>query len=312
MASLLETAASNAVVAVVLALVVFAVARGLRKPALAHGLLIVVLLKFLTPSIIAIPLPAWWPTSLGLEVACSSTEAAARSRVDESISTGPQALAEPGWQASPQVGLPGPAGREPAYGMGPSAGTSLDFGAAGERKAQAAHSGQPVAAPVPVTLLEPRGEPRAIGWVLSRAVAILMWVWLAGSLAAFTLATVRVYQFRRVMRWATPASAAIQEEAIQIARRIGLRDCPRVWLVPGAVSPMLWAIFGHARLLFPSRLLEGLAPAARRALLLHELAHLRRRDHWVRLLEATATILYWWHPVVWWARREIQAAEETC
>jgi WD40 repeat protein/beta-lactamase regulating signal transducer with metallopeptidase domain len=141
---------------------------------------------------------------------------------------------------------------------------------------------------------------------------ILIWVWLAGTLAAFTLSAVRVHRFRRAMRWATPASAAIQQEAAQIARRIGLRDHPRVWLVSGAVSPMLWAIFGHTRLLFPSRLLEDLAPVARRALLLHELAHLRRRDHWVRLLEATATILYWWHPVVWWARREIQAAEETC
>jgi hypothetical protein len=54
MASLLETAASNAVVATVLALVVFPVARGLRRPALAHGLWIVVLAKFLTPSLIAI------------------------------------------------------------------------------------------------------------------------------------------------------------------------------------------------------------------------------------------------------------------
>ena len=47
MVSLLETAASNAVVATALAVLVFPVARGLRKPALAHGLWIVVLAKFL-------------------------------------------------------------------------------------------------------------------------------------------------------------------------------------------------------------------------------------------------------------------------
>ncbi|HMC65547.1 MAG TPA: M56 family metallopeptidase, partial [Gemmataceae bacterium] len=47
-------------------------------------------------------------------------------------------------------------------------------------------------------------------------------------------------------------------------------------------------------------------------LLTHELAHLRRSDHWVRGLEFLATGLYWWHPVVWWARREIREAEEQC
>src|SRR5262249_21456549 len=50
----------------------------------------------------------------------------------------------------------------------------------------------------------------------------------------------------------------------------------------------------------------------RATLLAHELAHLRRRDHWVRGLELLATGLYWWNPVVWWARRELRAAEEEC
>src|SRR5262249_44382975 len=43
-----------------------------------------------------------------------------------------------------------------------------------------------------------------------------------------------------------------------------------------------------------------------------ELAHLRRRDHWVRHLEFVVTVLYWWQPVLWWVRREIQEAEEQC
>jgi beta-lactamase regulating signal transducer with metallopeptidase domain len=75
---------------------------------------------------------------------------------------------------------------------------------------------------------------------------------------------------------------------------------------------MLWALTGEASVLFPFGLLERLSPEARRTLLLHELAHLRRGDHWVRLVEAAVTALYWWHPVVWWARREIRIAEEAC
>ena len=48
------------------------------------------------------------------------------------------------------------------------------------------------------------------------------------------------------------------------------------------------------------------------ALVAHELAHFRRRDHWVRWLEAVVLAVYWWHPVAWWARRGLRAAEERC
>jgi hypothetical protein len=38
----------------------------------------------------------------------------------------------------------------------------------------------------------------------------------------------------------------------------------------------------------------------------------RRRDHWTRGLELLAVALFWWHPVAWWARRNLRAAEESC
>ena len=50
----------------------------------------------------------------------------------------------------------------------------------------------------------------------------------------------------------------------------------------------------------------------RSALLAHELAHLRRRDHWIRPLELIAIALYWWFPVFWWMRQALHEAEEQC
>src|SRR5262249_57436236 len=44
----------------------------------------------------------------------------------------------------------------------------------------------------------------------------------------------------------------------------------------------------------------------------HELAHWRRRDHWVRWLELAALTLYWWCPLVWWAKEQLQQSEEEC
>jgi bla regulator protein blaR1 len=62
----------------------------------------------------------------------------------------------------------------------------------------------------------------------------------------------------------------------------------------------------------PRRLWDRLDPDQRQTLLLHELAHLRRRDHWVRCLELGVTILYRWHPSAWWARVTLREAEEQC
>lgn len=136
--------------------------------------------------------------------------------------------------------------------------------------------------------------------------------WLGGAVLWAAWAALHVARFRRVLRLACLAPGHLQDEAEALARRMGLRRCPPVWLVPGSVSPMVWALGRSPCLLFPSGLLERLDGDGRAALLAHELAHVRRRDHWVRLLELAATGLYWWHPVLWWARRELHEAEEQC
>jgi hypothetical protein len=126
------------------------------------------------------------------------------------------------------------------------------------------------------------------------------------------VAAVRLRRFRHLLLHARPASATLQAEAESLAQRLGLTHAPGVWLVPGVVSPMLWAVGRAPRLLVPAGLLGRLGDEQRAALLLHELAHLRRRDHWVRWLELVVMALYWWLPLIWWARRALQEAEEEC
>ena len=75
---------------------------------------------------------------------------------------------------------------------------------------------------------------------------------------------------------------------------------------------MLWAGGGQPRILFPTDLLARLDEGAVSTLLTHELAHYRRGDHRVRLLEFLASGLFWWHPVIWLARRELEISEEKC
>jgi len=84
-----------------------------------------------------------------------------------------------------------------------------------------------------------------------------------------------------------------------------------VHLVADAISPMI-SLFGGTRLLLPEQLWSRLDEGSRRTILYHELAHLARRDHWVRLCAFLIGAMYWWHPVVWWVRRQLDEEAEHC
>ncbi len=116
-----------------------------------------------------------------------------------------------------------------------------------------------------------------------------------------------------MIRSARPAPAELRERIGRVAERLGLRNIPVACLLPVRMSPMVWVpLAGPPHLVLPEELWGLLDATQQDAILAHELAHLKRRDHWVRRLEALACGLYWWDPVAWWARREVERAEERC
>ena len=136
--------------------------------------------------------------------------------------------------------------------------------------------------------------------------------WTLGAVCWFAVQTIRILRFGFSLRTAQLAPAGVQCQTRELAGLIGLRNTPQVWLVGGTCSPSLWAVGCRARLLFPRDLLDRIDLDSRATLIVHELAHFQRLDHWVRLLELVVTGLFWWHPVVWLARQQIELAEEQC
>ena len=114
----------------------------------------------------------------------------------------------------------------------------------------------------------------------------------------------------RVCRGPTPRKWIVREARL-IARRLRLRRVPEIVMVRNNISPMVWC-GARPRLLLPMKLWRELDRTGRRAILCHELAHLRRRDHWVRWVELTVGALYWWHPVIWWVRHRIHEEADSC
>jgi len=171
----------------------------------------------------------------------------------------------------------------------------------GDEKPQETYQG------APMTVIAKRPAPPR----LSRAVWLLI-IWSAGSGLCLLIIGLRVRRFSSLLRFADPADAHVQMLARALSSRVGITKCPRVWFVPGPVCPMLWAFGRKARLLIPAGLWDRLDDGQRSTLLLHELAHYRRGDHWIRVLELLIAILFWWNPIAWWARHELREAEEQC
>ncbi len=136
-------------------------------------------------------------------------------------------------------------------------------------------------------------------------------IWAAGLVLIVGLQTLRFARFRGLLARAVPASGRIIAEVRLAADSIGLRSIPETMVIEERVSPMIWC-GRRTRLLLPAGLWSQLDEVGRQAVLLHELAHLRRRDHWVRWADAFIGGLYWWHPVVWWVRGRLREEAENC
>ncbi|ANM29182.1 hypothetical protein ABI59_05605 [Acidobacteria bacterium Mor1] len=168
-----------------------------------------------------------------------------------------------------------------------------------------AESSAPVAAdPVTVSTPAPLIDPQALwrNWLLP--------LWLVGSAALTFLTLFRALRFERLIARARPADEALLQRVAALAASVGIDKVPGVALVRGNLPPLLWAFGSRRRLLLPEPLLGRLSGDERDALIAHELCHLKRGDTWVRHLETLTVLAFWWHPVAWWARRQLRESEE--
>jgi hypothetical protein len=92
------------------------------------------------------------------------------------------------------------------------------------------------------------------------------------------------------------------------AQRLGMTHAPRVYVGDETTMPMVWGFFRPV-LLLPAT--AALWPRARlEAVILHELAHVRRRDALTQFLAEIARAIYWFNPLVWLAARRLYIERE--
>jgi hypothetical protein len=136
-------------------------------------------------------------------------------------------------------------------------------------------------------------------------------VWAIGALGLLLLETIRVLQLARRVRRGRAADPAIVARVYELSASLDLKPVPVV-LVTGHASPMVWC-FGRTRLLWPYELDADLVDSCIDGLIVHELAHVKRRDHLVGWIELAAGVVWWWNPLFWFVRAALrEQAELAC
>lgn len=135
--------------------------------------------------------------------------------------------------------------------------------------------------------------------------------WLAG----LTVLAFRLFTSQLAVRWLVDQSSLsdlkINTACADAARTIGLSRAPEVRLTDRPLTAMTVGIV-RPRILLPADATDW-DPSRLRAILLHELAHVKRRDCLWQLLAHTSRAVYWFHPLAWLSLRKMEdAAESAC
>ncbi|WP_165069107.1 M56 family metallopeptidase [Paludisphaera rhizosphaerae] len=141
---------------------------------------------------------------------------------------------------------------------------------------------------------------------------VLPGVWLAGTLMILVRTTIGLAGVERLRRTSTPLRDGPVAElchelarSLGIAREVGLAVCDRI------AGPLLIGVI-RPTILLPAAALSGWAPDQLEMALLHELAHLRRRDNLVCLFQQLVEALLFFHPTTWWLSAWLRLERETC
>jgi beta-lactamase regulating signal transducer with metallopeptidase domain len=149
-------------------------------------------------------------------------------------------------------------------------------------------------------------EPRAIhfSWV-----TVLIPVYLTGTVLLLTVLLIQHWNLRQFARRSAVVDDGEWLRLVMVcAECVGVDRPVRLLRTRERNVPMA---FGTAR---PAIMIPAFADSwsddRRRAVLLHELAHVARYDCLTHLVAAVACALYWFHPCVWWIARRVRVERE--
>ena len=153
------------------------------------------------------------------------------------------------------------------------------------------------------------------GWAGARFESVLPWLALAWAACVALLAArlaggwARATRLARARRHARDAVREWEQTLARLARRMRVNRAVRLCRSALVEVP---TVVGWLRpvILVPLGALAGLTPAQVEAVLAHELAHVRRHDYLVNLLQSFVETILFFHPAAWWISGRVRAERE--
>jgi len=165
---------------------------------------------------------------------------------------------------------------------------------------------QAVEASAPPAAGNPVGT-RALDWQAWSLVA-----WLLGVVVMFARLTLLV-----ALAWRTGRRShliddpAVLAEFHSVRTQFAIRRQIRLAASDALASPAVWGAIWPTVLL-PAAVLGEISPEQLRLVLAHELAHVRRHDYLVNLMQLGVEAVLFFNPAVWWISRQVRLEREAC
>ena len=139
--------------------------------------------------------------------------------------------------------------------------------------------------------------------------AVVFVIWLVGVTVLSTLLIHRMLFVRRLIAQSEPSKNRYAEIVDQCCQQLGIKRRTELRLSGKLQSPAVCGLFRPV-ILMPAGLLEKLSPDKLRAVLIHELAHIKRGDLWVNCVQTFLQIAYFYNPLVWLANTVVRTIRE--
>ncbi|MDD5458602.1 MAG: M56 family metallopeptidase [Phycisphaerae bacterium] len=139
--------------------------------------------------------------------------------------------------------------------------------------------------------------------------AVVFLGWLVGVVILSVLLVQRFLFVKSLIAQTEPASERLQDTLNQCRQQVGIKRNIELRLSKNMLSPAACGLLNPV-ILMPAALLENLSREKLRAVLVHELAHIKRGDLWVNFLQTVLQIAYFYNPLLWLGNSVIRGIRE--
>lgn len=135
---------------------------------------------------------------------------------------------------------------------------------------------------------------------------LLLFVWIVGCVVMLIAWLPKLW---RAPEFSGSGDCALQECLQRLKQRVGLRQAATLRFSESIAEPLLVGL-RKPIVALPAGLVGKLSPPEFESVILHELAHAKRRDNWTSAFAHVVTCTFWFYPLLWWIEQRLHRERE--